>query len=498
MLCESTAEYVLPDYCGDIKKILHTGAVILPLGSFEGNGSAEFSGNIEYTVVYEDQENNLNSCKFTSEYELAVKCEEEYVNSFCEVNMSTLSIRPVGPRKLSAKSTLSASVGINERRSIAVEGDAFYAHSPEVYEREIEYRTHERAVSDTRKVSCENLFLEGAIEDDINLYTLSVTPRQLTHTVNEDGVEVKGQLLVKVLYKNGDAMATESERTIDFSEQMSVDTAVEYYLPIVRIGEAKCFPEVREDGILIRSDIEYTVVLDCFGNERLAVKCDSYLCDYEVNNEYGEFYYTRLVGFNCGEITREYEVGRESIDGAKIRNVIKADATARINGSKIRENSVDIDGTVRVSAITCEINEDGTLGYGTVKFELPFEENVKFDLQLSENYRAECTLNVLSVDVDADATHLYPILTFSTVCTVLGDEKLPCLVASNTLGEPIDREDGVVTVYYPDRSDTLFSVAKKFHKKLVALASDNALSESAFSSPHSPQSLDGVESLIIT
>ena len=499
LVCESTAEYILPDYCGDIRKILYTGARVLPLGSFEGNGSAEFSGNVEYTVVYEDQEHNLNSCKFTSEYELAVKCEEEeYAGSFCDANISTLSIRPVGPRKLSAKCTLSASVGINERKNKCVEGDTFDAHTPEVYEREVEHRTYDCIMGDTRSVRCENLFIDGAIEDDISVYSMSVTPRQLTHTVNEDGVEVKGELLVKILYKNGDSMATQHEHVVDFAEQMTVDNAADFYLPKVRVGMTKYACEVREDGVLITSDIEYNVLLNCYGNEKLKLVCDCYLCDYEVNNEYGEFYYTRLVDSVSNEITREYEVSKESVDGANIRNIIKADATAKINSTKIYENGVEIEGTVRLSAITCEINEDGTLGYGTVKFELPLKENVKFDLQLTENYRTECSVNVLNVDVDTDATNLYPIVSMCLDCFVLSDEKLPNLTSSYTFGEELAREEGVVTVYYPEKDETLFSVAKKFHKELVTLASDNSLSESAFSSPYTPTSLSDVDSLIIT
>ncbi len=499
LICESAAEYVLPDYCTDIRKILYTGARVLPLGSFEGNGSTEFSGSVEYTVVYEDQEHGLNSCKFTSEYELAVKCDEdEYENSHCEVNISTFSIRPVAPRKLSAKCSLCASVGINERKSKGVEGDTFASHSPEVYEREVNYRTFESYKTDNKSVRTENLFIDGAIEDDISIYSMNVTPRQISYIVSEDGVEVKGQLLVKLLYKNGDAMANVNEHALDFSEQIDVNTSADFYLPKVTVGGTKYGVEARDDGVLIYTDVEYSVLLECHGNEKLSLVSDCYLCDYDVDNEYGEFYYTRLINASLSEVVREYEVSRESVDGANIRNVIKADAIAKINNTKISENSVEMEGTIRISAITCEIREDGTLGYGIVKFELPLKENVKYDLQLSDDYRAECSVNVINVDIDVDATSLYSTASLAINCIVLSDEKAPILTSSYTFGEMLKREDGVVTVYYPERTDSLFSVAKKFHKALVALASDNALSESAFASPYASHSLDGVESLIIT
>ena len=56
---------------------------------------------------------------------------------------------------------------------------------------------------------------------------------------------------------------------------------------------------------------------------------------------------------------------------------------------------------------------------------------------------------------------------------------------------------GRILVYYPDRDDTLFSVARRFHTTPKKVAIDNALTESALADRGDSSSLHGVERLII-
>ena len=66
---ESQADYALPDYLGDVRKILFTEAALRPSGRFAGGDEVEFSGVVVYNVVYLDAENNLSSAEFTSDYD---------------------------------------------------------------------------------------------------------------------------------------------------------------------------------------------------------------------------------------------------------------------------------------------------------------------------------------------------------------------------------------------------------------------------------------------
>ena len=64
---ETGAEYLLPDYNGDVRRILYTSATPRPSGSFVGDGNVEYSGIVVYDVVYLDGDGVLSSVSFTSD-----------------------------------------------------------------------------------------------------------------------------------------------------------------------------------------------------------------------------------------------------------------------------------------------------------------------------------------------------------------------------------------------------------------------------------------------
>ena len=80
--CESVGEYSLPDYNGDVKRVLAVKSKVHPSGKFVGEDSVEISGTVAYEVVYLDSENNITHADFTTDYDAAVKINSEtYVDS---------------------------------------------------------------------------------------------------------------------------------------------------------------------------------------------------------------------------------------------------------------------------------------------------------------------------------------------------------------------------------------------------------------------------------
>ena len=69
---ESTAEYVLPDYLGDVRKILFTSASVRPAGKLVGGDRVECSGIVAYNMIYLDAEDNLSSAEFTSDFDYSL------------------------------------------------------------------------------------------------------------------------------------------------------------------------------------------------------------------------------------------------------------------------------------------------------------------------------------------------------------------------------------------------------------------------------------------
>ena len=131
--CESVGEYSLPDYNGDVKKILMVKTKVFPTGKFVGDELLEFSGSVGYEVVYLDAENTVTHAEFSTDYDAAVKINaESYVDSDVRTSVSGCNIRLVGPRKMSVKCMLDNDVQISEKKSYGIVGDAFMEYEPEL------------------------------------------------------------------------------------------------------------------------------------------------------------------------------------------------------------------------------------------------------------------------------------------------------------------------------------------------------------------------------
>ena len=203
---ESTVDYVLPDYLGDMRKILFTDATLRPSGRFAGGDEVEFSGVVVYNVIYLDSENNLSSVEFTSDYDYSVKCSgESYNDSIASTRVSNYAVRLIGPRKISAKASLVGSVCLSENCTLSVSGNAFSGEStPEINTGSIDLRVSRLSSVTEREYAEAVARLDGAIVDEVSVIYPSVEVMVDELRPEEDTVSVKGRLRMCAMIKNAD------------------------------------------------------------------------------------------------------------------------------------------------------------------------------------------------------------------------------------------------------------------------------------------------------
>ena len=64
--CESVGEYSLPDYNGDVKRVLAVNPRLSPDGKFVGDDTLEVSGGVTYDVVYIDKDDEVTHAEFST------------------------------------------------------------------------------------------------------------------------------------------------------------------------------------------------------------------------------------------------------------------------------------------------------------------------------------------------------------------------------------------------------------------------------------------------
>ena len=85
---ETAAEHVLPDYQGDIKKVLSSTATVIPAGKFISGTEAQLSGSVAYDILYADAQGQLTSAQFSSDYELSVPVSEDTRDAVATVTVA--------------------------------------------------------------------------------------------------------------------------------------------------------------------------------------------------------------------------------------------------------------------------------------------------------------------------------------------------------------------------------------------------------------------------
>ena len=114
---ELSSDFSLPDYQPEIKRLLRVKATVLPPDRYVGSGNADFSGSVEYQVLYAANDGALYSTTELGEYHFSVPVEmtsdfewNEGIGCDCELIPEHTVGRLSAPRKFSVKCRLKARV----------------------------------------------------------------------------------------------------------------------------------------------------------------------------------------------------------------------------------------------------------------------------------------------------------------------------------------------------------------------------------------------------
>ena len=116
---------------------------------------------------------------------------------------------------------------------------------------------------------------------------------------------------------------------------------------------------------------------------------------------------------------------------------------------------------------------------------------------MHDNMRANCAINASEPKIYFDENNLYASADATFFLTLNAERRQRCLGASYLTDEEYNVDDSVVTVCYPEAGESLFSIAKRFHTSVLAIAESNRLSESVFASLGAPLGEHSVKKLII-
>ena len=501
---ESSCEYVLPDYMGDIKKILSSKAKVLPGGKFVSDGGVELTGAVEYEVIYADSENKLTAVNASSDYSVVLPVpSESYVGCAADGRVSNFAIRITGPRKMSLKALVEVQSILTTSAELEVLGDVFDG------EREVQYTSRQISVENARygkslerEYAEEAERLSGVLSDEIEIIATGGSVRVIESRPVDGGVLIKGVIIIGAIVRTPDQPPFAIRREIPFEETVEIDGAdkdMQFFVDgMVTSATLGLSDDGDESVISVNAIAEFEAY--AVENESVSVITDAYLRECPTECKYSDFEYTTLLACQINEATVSERINRASLGCADAREILMLDGEIKAHTLSRVQNGVEISGDVGISGIACEINVDGSVGYTPIKATVPFAVNVNYNCQISEKTRIECSASVVSCEgmLDADDMHLKCILKIKSRIETQGNIRrlAECTSVEGEYTVTDTPSPSHITVYYPTAEDSIFSVAKRFHTTTAKLACDNMIVDTA-SATDSSDSLAGIKKLVI-
>lgn len=498
---DTHADYVLPDYLGEVRKILFVGAEARPAGKYTADGSAEASGIVAYDVVYLDGEGKLSSAAFTSDYDVSIPLPGEGAEATnLATRVANFSVRLGGPRKISAKATVAVSAIASYTETVAPTGSAFSEeYEPELLMRDVNILTAAESQSVERELAETVCRLDGSIADEVSVIYSRADAECESVAVSDGEATVKGTLSVLAIIKNEDSEPYPVLHKIPFSESVAYPEASGGELfPSAVVTSLTTAVTPDESGCEVVANAIVDISLGTLGNESVTVTADAYLCECETENGYGELSYTELIAATKERVNHTAELSREAEGLRGLDEVLCLVGTARTDTVAADGRELTVTGTVKYTGAASCVEESGERSFMPLRLEVPFDERITLPSPVGEAAKIDVTVSVEHPTASLDAERIYPSSALDMTVVITEDKSMRILSSSEAREDlPFERRPATVTVYYPTEGDTLFSVAKHYHKSAARLAADNLLTEAVVKGDGESGGLSGVSKLII-
>ncbi len=505
---ESTGEQILPDYKGEIKRVLMDTARAVPSGSYMGGGEASFTGTVVYQMLYLDAEDRLSEAEFTTGYEITVPVPENTSAAFADVYVSGWSIRPSGPRKVNLRAGVTANILLSEEKNLAAVRDGEPGDLEE-QRREILSREVVRAESGEREYAGEAQRIEGISPDAVEILGAGGNVRIESRRATPEGILLSGTIDMTAIIRVGGEAPYAVANDLPFEELLPYgkfgagaqnETAAEDLQPTMAKGiltsavaSAVADPE-KADTAVITLNAVAEFFAEAEHNLASSVTVDAYAAEKTSEEEYESFGYSEFLCADATDRSLAFSAARGELSAKDADSVIYTFAAAKVREAKAEGGRATVRGEIDFSTLADRVLPDGRIEYFPIKKSFDFEENVKFNCQIPDNasilsrvvvYQARTTMDEEKVYFDAN-------ILLETVAVA---DRTARRLAAITTSAPTAAEG--VRVFYPGREDTLWSVAKRYAKPLRRLAAENKLTEEQLRAADTPASLSGVHKLMI-
>ena len=497
-ICECTGEFTLPDYLPEIRKIIKIDSKAIPSGKFIGGSKAEFAGIVAYTVIYSDSDGKLAATSLSSEYEFSSNLPQNEISDMAVVACTGIEntvCRLSGPRKLTLRSTLKSRIHIYARCVVnEITDDS--ANLESLTENVLTCRTICAASEEFNLL--DEYEIDGISSDSLHVNYVLAELLVREARCGSDCINCRGDALIKCNCSCEDGEPFTVTKKIPFERSLNADGAMnsDSCISYGRCNSASVsISENGAGGSILNFDISAELEGECVRNENTGIICDLYSTEYECSAVYKDVAFIESLGTAMGNYSIDAQRPKTE-DEFDVSSIIDSFGKAEVKEVFQKDGRVYVVGECKIELLTSSSHGD-ICEYSNSPLVIPFK--IEPDLRItSDSARFDCHAELVSSrgrldgsTIGADAEVFVTLRATKTVTKRLIDN-----VTLNE-GEKKEKCADKITVVYPESSDTLFSIAKKYKVGYKELAELNGLPEGSIDAPAEKCSLNGVKLLLI-
>lgn len=491
---ECTVEHTLPDYLPEIRKLLRVSARPIGTGRYLGDGRAEFSGIVAFTVVYTDEEGAPAALTLNGDYAVSLPLGEgEAAAPLMDTEVESTVCRLSGPRRIALRAGLRHTPRLPLTRPLPTpdtEGcerltrrmtgrSTLLAESGELTFGDA------IAVTGVAPDAVHPLFCEG------DLLIEECRPK-------EGSISVRGTVGVRVLATQEGGRPLPLSVRIPLTAEIDCEGACATDMCLPRSTVTAITARVTGDGdggcrIEIDGAAEYRVQL--LRNEVHCPTVGAYspTCRSEVKKM--PLTLEAVAGAASGHYTVS---GNTTVGEEPAALILDTSATASVRKVTCEDGHPVVLGEMAVCLLLAGTpDEEGHIPYHAEEYRFPYR--VSLPITLAEGalrYECRCEAHEAHSRIEEGG---YATEVELSVTLAAFREEGAAIVSEVTLypEEAYPAREGSITVVYPEADDTLFSLAERYHTTAAALSDANHLPFEGNEEAALPTSLDGVAYLIV-
>ncbi len=474
---ELSSDFTLPDYYPEIRKLLRIDTNVSPGGRYIGGSTVEFSGRVDYEMIYVTADGGIASAPLGADFSFEVplarpenSVESYPIEAVADSEAENATARVLSPRK----------VNVRCRIMSRVKGYCMVEYAPETEGGGgLERLTEEIMCSDSRRYMSEEQTLSFEIPcDTAELSPIYGKADAAVKDIQASGgiLTVSGDVRVNVLCtENGDIQRLSEKQPF----KCEIETDV--HGDSADTEQWTAFPYVTETSTAVEDGrITVSVTVICCGDlhrsSPLTVICDAYSTEGNEMVETEELEYSSVlaVGGETLKLRGRLRPRNGPLTGESA--VCDCGATARIEGCTVEFGRIKLTGVCRVSAAVSSAGD-----FSSVEDEIPFELTA-VPIQIPEgDLSCQCRAAVCGLECVIDGGEIKCDGDIYISYAVTQERRID--VVNSVRLEAAEQESRGIVICYPSAGETLWGISKKYHAPVSSVASVNNLPLSQMASP---------------